>query len=273
MKQLLIRLLLPAWVLLLAAAGQAQEWELRICAQPDSLPYSNRDGEGFENRIAEVVARQMGAQPVYVWLPRMNGSVRDVLMRQGECDVVMGVNEGHAGFLTTLAYYRSSYVFVYPKESPFSIESMDDPVLGESRIGVQVAGRGVGAPTLALANRGLLDRQVGFSLDQDEPNPLAHLIEAVAEGTVDVAIVWGPIAGFFADRQPLPLEIVPVTPQIEQPFVPMVSSIAIGVRPGDEELRDRLNRALGVAWEEIQTILDEYGVPRMSLPAPTMGGQ
>jgi mxaJ protein len=263
--------LLGAW-LLLAAAGLAQGWDLRICAQPDSLPYSNRAGKGFENRIAEVIAAEVGARPVYVWLPRANATVRDLLLRRGECDLVMGVNDGHPGFLTTLAYYRSTFAFVYRSDSPFEIESLDDPDLRELRIGVQVAGRGVGAPTLALANRGLLERQVGLAPDYDEPLPLSRLVRAVASGQVDVAIVWGPVAGYFAARQEVELEIVPVTPQIDAPFVPMVSSIAMGVRPGDEALRDRLDVALARAWEEVQEILTEYRVPLEPLPAPTAEG-
>jgi mxaJ protein len=263
--------LLGAW-LLLAAVGLAQGWDLRICAQPDSLPYSNRAGEGFENRIAEVIAAEVGARPVYVWLPRAGATVRDLLLQRGECDVVMGVNDGHPGFLTTLAYYRSSFAFVYRSDSPFEIESLDDPDLRELRVGVQVAGRGVGAPTLALANRDLLERQVGLALDHDAPMPLARLVRAVASAQVDVAIVWGPVAGYFSGRQGVPLEVVPVTPQIDAPFVPMVSSIAMGVRPGDEALRDRLDIALARAWEAVQEILAEYRVPLEPLPAPTAEG-
>jgi mxaJ protein len=263
--------LLGAW-LLLAAVGLAQGWDLRICAQPDSLPYSNRAGEGFENRIAEVIAAEVGARAVYVWLPRADATVRDLLLQRGECDVVMGVNDGHPGFLTTLAYYRSSFAFVYRSDSPFEIESLDDPDLRALRIGVQVAGRGVGAPTLALANRDLLEQQVGLAPDRDRPMPLARLVRAVVSGQVDVAIVWGPVAGFFAARQDASLEVVPVTPQIDAPFVPMVSSIAMGVRPGDEALRDRLDVALAGAWEEVQEILAEYRVPLEPLPAPTADG-
>ncbi|MEX2543180.1 MAG: quinoprotein dehydrogenase-associated putative ABC transporter substrate-binding protein [Trueperaceae bacterium] len=263
--------LLSAFLLLLGVA-HAQQWDLRICAQGDSLPYSNRQGQGFENRIAELLARELGVNPVHVWLPRPDNRVRDALLRSGECDVVMGVNDGHAGFLTSLAYYRSSYVFVYRRDSPFDIESLDDPVLGELRVGVQVAGRGVSPPTLALANRGLLDRQVGVVPDYDEPAPLARLIGAVAAGEVDVAIAWGPVAGYFAASSPVPMEVVPVSPKIEQPFVPMVSSIALGVRPGDEALRDRLDLALARTWEEIQSILREYRIPLEPLPAPTVEG-
>lgn len=263
--------LLPGCLLLLGVA-HGQEWDLRICAQRDSLPYSNSEGEGFENKIADVLARELGVNAVHVWLPRPDNRVRNVLLRSGECDLVMSVNDGHSGFLTSLAYYRTSYVFVYRRDSPFEIETMDDPVLGELRIGVQVAGRGVSPPTLALANRGLLDRLVGLAPDYDEETPLARLVEAVAAEEVDVAIAWGPVAGYFASIQAVPMEVVPVSPQIEQPFVPMVSSIALGVRPGDEALRDRLDLALARTWEEIQAILREYRIPLEPLPAPTVEG-
>lgn len=189
-------------------------------------------------------------------------------MSEGRCDAVMGVNDGHPGFLTSLAYYRSGYVFVHREDGPVEVESLDDPELRELRIGVQIAGRGVAPPTLALANRGLLDQQVGLAPPWEEPQPLGHLVDAVVKGEVDLAIAWGPVAGYFAQQHSVPLAVVPVSPQIDQPFVPLVSSISIAVRPEDEPLRDALNGAIAAAWQKIGAVLSEYGVPRLPLPEP-----
>ena len=255
----------------LTAFGQAQEWELRLCAEPDNLPFTNEQGEGFENRIAEIIAEELGAELSYAWLPQPTGRARDVYLRTGECDAVMGVIDGHEGFLTTLAYYRSPYVFVYREDSPFEIRSFDDPILRELSIGLIGAG-GISPAGSALSKRGLIENQVTFPADYDRPDPRSAPIEAVAEGQVDVAVVWGPVAGYAAREQTAPLELVPVSPQIELPFVSMVIPMSIGVRPGDEALRDRLNVALVRRWDDIQAVLEEFGVPLEPLPQPTVGG-
>jgi mxaJ protein len=268
-------------LLLFLAQGpaQAQDWEMRVCAEPNNLPYSNEQEEGFENRIAEIIAHELHAELTYVWLPQYQSraTVRNVLNRDGACDIIMGITDGHPGFLTSAAYYRTSYVFLYREDSPFEVRSLDDPVLRELQIGVhvQVGGSGVSPGTHALVSRGLIRNQVGFTPDYSKPNPLLSIVEAVAEGKVDVAIVWGPVAGYFAKQQLIRLELVPVTPEIDLPFMPMVFPISIGVRPGDEALRDELNAALARRWDEIQAILEEYGVPLLPLPKPMveMGGQ
>jgi mxaJ protein len=254
--------------------AQAQDWEMRVCAEPDNLPYSNKQEEGFENRIAEIIAQELHAKLTYVWLPQYQSraTVRNVLNRDGECDMIMGITDGHPGFLTSAAYYRTSYVFLYREDSTFEIRSLDDSVLGELQIGVhvQVGGSGVSPGTHALVSRGLIRNQVGFTPDYSNPSPLSSIVEAVAEGKVDVAIVWGPVAGYFAKQQPIRLELVPVTPEIDLPFMPMVFPISIGVRPGDEALRDELNVALARRWDEIQAILEAYGVPLLPLSKPVM---
>ncbi len=268
-------------LLLFLAQGsaQAQDWEMRVCAEPDNLPYSNEQEEGFENRIAEIIAQELRAKLTYVWLPQYQSraTVSNVLNREGECDMIMGVTDGHPGFLTSVAYYRTSYVFVYREDSPFEIRSLDDPLLRKLQIGVHVhvGGSGIGPDIHALASRGLIGNQVGFTPDYSKPSPLSPIVEAVTKGEVDVAIVWGPVAGYFAKQQPIRLELVPVTPEIDLPFVPMVFPISVGVRLGDEALRDELNVALARRWDEIQAVLGAYGVPLLPLPEPVveMGGQ
>jgi mxaJ protein len=259
-------------VMLLAGvipSGRAQGWELRVCAEPDSLPYSNKRGEGFENRIAEIVAQELGAKLTYVWLPQPHPRARDVFVQEGRCDLVMGVPDGHPGFLTSLAYYRTTYVFVYRRSSPFAIKSYNDPKLKDLKIGVQLSGSSISPSSYALAKRGLIENQVGFAPNSNHPDPLSGIVRAVAEKKVDVAVAWGPVAGFFAKRHPR-LEIVSVRPQIEAPYIPMVASISVGLRMGDEGLRDSLDEALARRWDDIQRVLRAYGVPLEPLSPPTL---
>jgi mxaJ protein len=250
--------------------AMAQGWELRVCADPNHLPYSNRQEEGFENKIARLLAEEIGARLVYYWYPQ-RPLLREVI-REGECEVVIGVADGHPLFLNTIAYYRTAFVFVYRADRNLDLASLDDPVLRGLRIGVHVVPGGVNPPAQALANRGLLPNLVGFSVfgDYAKPNPLSEPVEAVVRGDIDVAIVWGPVGGYFAKRSPVPLKVVLVSPEIDPPFLPMVFSITVGVRKGDEGLRDLLNRAIVRRWEEIQEILAFYGVPLLPLPKPSL---
>lgn len=255
-----------------SALAAAPRWELRVCADPNNLPYSNRSLEGFENRIAKIIADELQAQLTYEWWPQRRGFIGETL-REGRCDVVMGVPDQFPMVLTTQPYYRSGYVFVYRADRNLTIRSLDDPVLKNLRIGVQVIGDDYAnsPPAHALANRGIFN-VVGYSVygDYSSPAPLSPIMEAVVKGDVDVAIVWGPIAGYFAKRQQVPLRLVPVTPEFEPPFQPMVFSISMAVRQGDEALVKQLDQAIEKRWADIQAVLREYGVPVLPLPgAPT----
>ncbi|HYG65191.1 MAG TPA: substrate-binding domain-containing protein [Thermoanaerobaculia bacterium] len=239
---------------------------LRVCADPNNLPFSNRQLEGFENEIAKVIAREMGARVEYTWWAQRRGFFRNTL-RAGLCDVVMGVPSSFELAMATRPYYRSSYVFVYPKDSGITVRSFDDPALRRLRVGVQMIGDDLhnAPPAHALASRGVIDNVRGYSVygDYREPNPPARIVEAVAAGEIDVAVVWGPLAGYFARRQAVPpLEIVPVSPQIDLPFLPFVYDISMGVRREDTALRDELDAILERRRPEIEAILDRYGVPR-----------
>lgn len=269
------QVVLLALVFLVPGVTRAQsrddvpEWEMRVCADPNNLPFSNNKAEGFDNRIAAILAQDLHARLTYLWWPQGLSMVRDQL-RKGECDLIIGVVDGYQGLLTTLAYYQSPYVFVYRASSPFDIESLDDSVLQKLRIGVEVPGV---PPHVALVNRGLL-KNVVVSLAHGaytDPNPRSPIVEAVTNGEVDVAIVWGPIAGYFAKRYPDQLKLVPVYPEIDPPFLLMTYAMTIAVRPGDEALRDRLNIALARRWHEIQAVLEEYSVPLDPLPEPEVG--
>jgi quinoprotein dehydrogenase-associated probable ABC transporter substrate-binding protein len=240
--------------------------QLRVCADPNNLPFSNQRLEGFENKIAELLGREMKASVEYTWWAQRRGFIRNTL-KAGSCDVVLGVPSSFELTLTTSPYYRSTYVFVYRKGKGMRVRSLDDPVLRRVKIGVQMVGDDFAntPPAHALANRRIIQNVKGYTLygDYAQQNPPARIVDAVAAGEIDVAIVWGPLAGYFAKREPVPLEIVPVSPQVDLPFLPFVYDISMGVRRGDERLRQELERILEQKRPEIERILDDYNIPRV----------
>ncbi|HYE95059.1 MAG TPA: substrate-binding domain-containing protein [Rubricoccaceae bacterium] len=242
---------------------------LRVCADPNNLPFSNDRLEGFENRIAEVIARDLGARVEYTWWAQRRGFIRNTL-RARRCDLVLGVPSSFELAATTAPYYRSTYVFVYRKDHGLNVRSFDDPVLREVKVGVQMIGDDFtnAPPAHALANRGVIENVVGYTLygDYAEPNPPARIIEAVARGEIDVAVAWGPLAGYFARRQRVPLEVVPVSPEIDLPYLPFVFDIAMGARRGETPFLEELDRILVRRRAEIERILADYGVPRTDAP-------
>jgi len=247
-------------------AAPAPARELRVCADPNNLPYSNRQGEGFENRLAEMVARDLHARVSYVWWPQHRGFIRNTL-KAGLCDVMMGLPSSVELASTTRPYYRSTYVFVSRKDRGIDVRSFDDPALRKLRIGVQMIGDdGTNSPPAhALAKRGIIDNIKGYSVygDYSQPNPPARIVEAVAHGDVDMAVVWGPLAGYFAPRQKVALDLVPVSPQIDRPFLPFVFDISMAVRRGDDKLHAELDSFIERRQPEINALLDRYGVPRV----------
>ena len=256
-----------AFALLLALSACAPHPKvLRVCADPNNLPFSNARGEGFENKLAELVARDLGETVQYTWWAQRRGYVRNTLKDQ-RCDVWPGVATEVDMLATTRPYYRSTYVFVTRADRKLDIASFDDPRLKHLTIGVQMVGNDAQntPPAHALARRGIVRNVRGYMLygDYAKPNPPAAIVEAVDRGDVDVAVVWGPLAGWAARRQPVPLEIAPVSPQIDLPFLPFVFDIAMGVRPGDTALKEELDAILERRRPEIDALLDEYGVPRV----------
>jgi mxaJ protein len=186
------------------------------------------------------------------------------------CDVVMGVPSDFEMARPTEPYYRSSYVFVTRRDRHLAIASLDDTVLRRLRIGVQLIGNDYmnTPPAHALSRRGMVANVVGYTVygDYTEPNPPARIVDAVARGDVDVAIVWGPLGGYFASRERVPLVVTPVSPEMEPPGIPLAYSISMGVRKKDDALRRELDRVIETRRTEIGRILDAYGVPRRPLP-------
>ena len=239
---------------------------LRVCADPNNLPFSNQRGEGFENKLAELLAQDLGERVEYTWWAQRRGFFRNTL-KAGVCDVVIGVPSGFEMALTTKPYYRSTYVFLSRKDRHLDVKSFDDPLLKKVRIGVQIIGddQSNAPPAHALTRRNIIDNVKGFTLygDYRQHDPPARIVDAVTRGDIDLAIVWGPLAGYFAKQSRVPLEIVPVSPQIDQPFLPFVFDISMGVRRGDQEFRDQIEQILEKRRPEIDRILYDYRVPRV----------
>ena len=252
-----------------AKARDAQR-ELRVCADPNNMPFSNAKGEGFENKIAELVARDMNATVRYTWWAQRRGFIRNTLNARS-CDLVIGVPASFDLTAVTSPYYRSSYVFVTRKDRGIKVESFDDPELRKLRIGVQLVGDdGANTPPVhALDTRGIHGNLRGYLVygDYRRPHPASSIVEAVARGEVDIAIVWGPQAGYFAVQQPVALDLVPVSPQIDLPFMPLVFDIAMGVRRDDKALRDEIDSIIQKRRQAIAAILDEYHLPLVGTSA------
>jgi mxaJ protein len=265
-------LLLITWCGVAKAEAPTTRRVVRVCADPNNLPFTNEKQEGFENKIAELVGRELNADVEYVWRAQRRGFFRHAL-KEGEADLVIGVPVGFDMALTTKPYYRSSYVFVWRKKGGTPVESLDDPVLKKVKVGVQVVGDdGANSPPVhALGRRGVIENLVGYTVygDYAQPNPPARVIDAVAKGEVDVAVAWGPMAGYFAKKQSVALVVQPISPAVDEELkLPFTFAISMGVRRGDTAFRDELDGVLERKREAIERILDEYGVPRVAKPEP-----
>jgi mxaJ protein len=242
---------------------------LRVCSDPNNLPFSNARGEGFENRIAQLVASDLHEKLEYTWWAQRRGYLRNTITAN-KCDVWIGVPSGLGPLLTTQPYYRSTYVFMTRANDPIRVTSFNDPVLRQVRVGVQLVGDdGANTPPAhALSRRHIIRNVRGYHLEADyrRPNPPARIVDAVADSQIDVAVVWGPMAGYFATRESVPLRITPVSPQVDLPFLPFVFDIAMGVRRSDSLLVRRLDSVIVRRRPEIDRILASYGVPRADAP-------
>ena len=245
-------------------SAPSAERVVRVCADPNNLPFSNEAREGFENRIADLLAERLGARLEYVWWPQRRGFVRNTL-RAGACDVIVGVPSSFELAATTRPYYRSTYVFV-TRDGTDIPESFDDPMLREATVGVHLIGddSANSPPAHALSARGIITNVRGYSIygDYRQPNPPAALVHAVARGAVDVAIAWGPLAGYFARREPVKLVLTPVAPEIDLPFLPFVFDMSMGVAPENTALLEELNTFIERERTTLDAILEDYGVPR-----------
>jgi quinoprotein dehydrogenase-associated probable ABC transporter substrate-binding protein len=236
----------------------------RVCADPENFPFSNQKQEGFENKIAEVLARDLGAPITYIWWGQRRGFIRNTMnatLEAGRCDIMIGAPAGYDLVRTTKPYYRSTYVFVYRKDKSFQLKTLDDPILKKIKIGVHLLGEDYSnpPPVQELAKRGVVTNVVGFDTFYSEKNPPSAIIDAVASGKIDAAVVWGPAAGYFVLHQKVPMAIVPIPSG--KGDLPFAFDISLGVKRGDDALFDRVQRALVRRQAEVTAILKAFGVP------------
>lgn len=244
--------------------------EFRVCADFDNLPYSNGKMEGFENKIAEVLAKDLGKKVKYTfWYDRI-GFIRNTL-NANRCDVVMGTVAGNDMMLTSKPYYRSGYVFVYKKSSGFNIKDWDSPDLHKGKIGVV----GQTPPSRPLNDKGLMENSRPYRIMRDLNLPPSFIVDDLMKGDIDIAILWGPIAGYWAKaKYPDQLVVVPA-PEYEQenPHGKEQWNISVGVRKKDKDRMAMINGALERNKAEIEKIMDEFGIPHIPVVDEKKGGQ
>ena len=250
--------------LALSSCNLVPQRTLTACADPNNLPFSNRAGQGFENRLASMIASDLHAKLDYVWWAQRRGYVRNTL-NEAKCDFWPGIASNFEMVATTRPYYRSTYMFVSRHDANLKGLTLDDPRLKRLKIGVQMVGNDASntPPAHALAERGVIGNVRGYMIygDYRRPNPPAAVVEAVERGDVDVALVWGPLAGFFAAKSPVPLRLEPVTPWFADQQWPMQFDVSVGVRKDDQKLLKAIDRVLVRRKIDIGRLLAAYRVP------------
>ncbi len=253
--------------------GQDSMWKakqtLRVCADPDNMPFTNQKREGFDNKIADLIARDLGDTVSYTWWPARRGFVRNTLS-SGNCDLIMGVPANYDPVATSKPYYRSTYYLVYRTDRKLTLKSLDDPELKKLRIGVNLIGEDYTntPPAHALSAHGIVKGVKGFESFYGEEHRPGEIIDSLAKGSIDVAIVWGPLAGYFASRSGVPMTLVAL-PDEDSPDLPFAYDVTVGVRHSDHELQDRVDEILEKRKSEIAQILKEYNVPTVAREGET----
>ena len=250
----------------LAASGASASLEaeparggtLRVCADPDNMPFSNQQGEGFENKLAELIAHKLGAKLDYTWFPEATGYVPNTMGRDA-CDLVMGYAQGTGLIDDTNPYYHTSYVLLYRADDA-SLRGVDR--LSDSRL----KGKTIGflartPPTSILAMHGLIGTAKPFEVRGDEnASKIAEtMIGEIASGKLDAAVLWGPIGGYFAERADAPLKVVPLVKETAGPSI--IYGITMGMRPNDPQWKHAINKAIAENQDAIIVILQSYNVP------------
>jgi quinoprotein dehydrogenase-associated probable ABC transporter substrate-binding protein len=230
---------------------------LRVCADPRNLPFSNEKGEGFENKLAELTAQKLGKSIAYAWYPQAPGFVRNTLGAY-KCDVIMGYPQGNDLVQSTNPYYRTAYSLVFgPASGLAGVDTLSDPRLKGKRIGI-VAGT---PPATLLAVNGLMASAKPYPLviDTRVDSSAEAMMKDLAAGEIDVAVLWGPMAGYYAGKADPPLAVVPLVKETSGPR--LAYYITMGVRGADQEWKRQLNRLIAENQPEINRLLAGFGVP------------
>jgi len=246
-----------------AAAGLGAAVELvdpkvfRVCADPNNMPFSNEKQEGYEQKLAELLAQKLGKTVSYTYFPQVTGFVRHTL-GENKCDVIMSYAQGDTLVQNTNAYYSTAYALVFkPGAGLDDVESLADPRLKDKVIGIVART----PPATNMAMNGLMAKARPYPLFVDTRlgTSAEAMIKDLQAGEIDVAVLWGPLAGWYAKQANPPLTIVPLLQ--EKGGSRMVFRITMGVRPSDQEWKRELNRLIDENKDEIANVLSDYGVP------------
>jgi quinoprotein dehydrogenase-associated probable ABC transporter substrate-binding protein len=239
---------------------------LKVCADPNNLPFSDKKKEGFENKIAELVGAELGRPVDYIWFPQVIGFVRNTLQAH-LCDLVIGTVAGDEIMQTTNPYYFTTYVMFYRSDKGLAADGVQDPRLASLRLGV-VAGT---PPADLLVHHDLMSRTKPYALTVDTraESPTHEMVQDVVDGTIDAGFLWGPIAGYYRKHDALPLTLVPL--KSEPGAARMAYHIAMGVRANEPEWRRRVNAAIVSRQAEITGVLRDYGVPLLDEQGELIG--
>lgn len=237
------------------------ESEFKVCADPDLMPNSNSKQEGFEDKIAEVLAKDLGKKLTYTYAYSRQGFLRNTLNAM-RCDVVMSTTPDNDAMRTTKPYYRSGHVFVWRKDSNFNITNWDSPDLHKGLIGVIDHS----PATIPMNDHKLIANARPYRIQRDLNLPPSFMIDDLAKGDIDIAIAWGPIGGYFAKQSKVPMVVVPI-PEYEKENVKGKEywNISIGVRKGDKDRQAMIQGALDRNQDKINKILDDYGIPHVAV--------
>ncbi len=241
-----------------AGVGPARATALRVCADPDNMPFSNEKAEGFENKLAELIAQKLDATLEYTWFAEATGYVPNTMGRDA-CDLVMGYAQGTGLIEDTNPYYYTSYVLIYREQdaSLAGVDNLSDLRLKGKRIGLFART----PPASILAMHGLVANAKPFEVDADESAAKATMtiIDEVASGELDAALLWGPVGGYYAERAGVPLKLVPLVKENAGPST--IYGITMGVRPNEPQWKHTINRLIAENQGEINVILEGYNVP------------
>ena len=237
--------------------------EFRVCADPELLPHSSVKQEGFEDKIAEVLAKDLGKRLVFTYAYSRQGFLRNTI-NAGRCDVIIGVSSDFDALLTSKPYYRSGHVFIWRKSSNFNISNWDSPDLRKGVIGV----KDHSPATIPMNINGLISQARPYRIQRDLHLPPSFMVDDLAKGEIDIAIEWGPVAGYFVKNSKVPMEMV-LIPEYQNTNAKGKEqwNISVGVRKKDKELMKQIQGALDRNQDKINQILDDYGVPHVPVVA------
>ncbi len=251
--------------------GEAQRvddgTEFKVCADPENMPYSNTKGEGFENKIAELLAKDLGLKLTYqFWYDRM-GFLRNTLNAK-RCDVVMGTTPDNDALRTSKPYYRSGHVFVWRKESNYNITNWDSPDLRKGIIGVV----GQSPATIPMNDHDLIANARPYRQQRDLHLPPSYLIDDLEKKEIDIVVAWGPIGGYFAKNSKVPMEVRIIPEYINDDVISAAKgkefwNISVGVRKKDKERMAKIDAALERNKDKIEQILNDFGIPHVPVVA------